>query len=255
MHHLLISLSIASLFFSVNSFAKEVTLTTLDKFSLKADFFQATDKQGQMKGKKSRAVLMLHQCNYNRSMYNTIGEQLAKRGIDALSLDFRGFGKSINEQYSVDLVRQLPKDKRGEAWSAMSSHWPKDVKVAFDYLKNKAGKNSSVGIIGASCGGSQAITLAENEDISAISFFSSSQNDKNITRFAKTLAMKPTLIIASQDDGRTFTSAQELFTTTKNAKSKMISYKGSMHGYPLLDSDKQLNQTIVAWFDNNLAAH
>ena len=32
----------------------------------------------------------------------------------------------------------------------------------------------------------------------------------------------------------------------------MISYKGSMHGYPLLESDKQLTQTIVAWFASEL---
>jgi hypothetical protein len=28
--------------------------------------------------------------------------------------------------------------------------------------------------------------------------------------------------------------------------------KSSMHGYALLDSDKQLTKTIVAWCDNNL---
>jgi len=49
-----------------------------------------------------------------------------------------------------------------------------------------------------------------------------------------------------------FTSAQQIFKTTTHANSKMISYKGSEHGYPLLDSDKQLTQTIVAWFDNEL---
>lgn len=253
MLRLFTSLSVAGLLISTSSFAAETTLITPDKFSLKADYYQAqqlVNKTAQSHSK--RGVLMLHQCNYNRTMYNTIGEQLAQRGIHALSIDFRGFGESINAKYSVDKVRALPQDQRREAWSNMSSHWPSDVKVAFDYLQDKMGKNGTVGIIGASCGGSQAITLAEKENISAISFFSSSQSDKNITRYDKTLKEKPSLIIASENDGSTFTSAQQIFQTAKHANSKMISYKGSEHGYPLLDSDKGLATSIVTWFDNNL---
>jgi len=255
MLHLFTSLSVASLLISTTSFAAEITLNTPDKFSLKADYYQAQESvntTAKSKSKLKRGVLMLHQCNYNRTMYNTIGEQLAQRGIHALSFDFRGFGESISTKYSVSKIRELPQEQRSKAWSNMSAHWPSDVQLAFDYLKEKVAKGGEIGIIGASCGGSQAITLAEKEEISAISFFSSSQSDKNIARYGKTLATKPTLIIASEDDGRTFTSAQQLFTTAKEPHSKMISYKGSMHGYPLLDSDKHLARNIVEWFDINL---
>ncbi|KGJ86849.1 alpha/beta hydrolase [Colwellia psychrerythraea] len=249
MPRLFTSILLTTLFFSATSFAADITLTTSDKFSLKGDYYQGkTVKQNST----NHAVLMLHQCNYNRTMYNNIGEQLAQRGIHALSIDFRGFGESVNNIFNVKNLRKLPKEERNKAWSNMSSHWPDDVQLAFDYLTEKVGDQGKVGIIGASCGGSQAITLAEKENISAIGFFSSSQSDKNIARYNKVLATKPTLIIASQDDGRTFTSAGQLFITAKHANSKMISYKGSKHGYPLLDSDKQLAQTIVAWFVNEL---
>jgi len=243
------SISVMSILFTFNSFATEVNLTASDNFSLKSDYYQA---KKTVNNSSSRAVLMLHQCNYNRTMYNNIGEQLAQRGIHALSIDFRGFGESISNEFNVTTLRKLPKAERGKAWSKISSHWPDDVQLAFNYLKAKMGNKGTVGIIGASCGGSQAITLAEKENISAISFFSSSQRDENISRYGKVLVEKPTLIIASEDDGRTFTSAQQLFKTAKHPSSKMLSYKGSMHGYPLLDSDKQLTKTIVAWFDNNL---
>jgi dienelactone hydrolase len=243
------SISVVSILFAFSSFATEVNLTASDGFSLKSDYYQASKTANNT---SNRAVLMLHQCNYNRTMYNNIGEQLAQRGINALSIDFRGFGESISNEFNVTTLGTLPKAERGQAWSKMSSHWPDDVQIAFNYLKEKMGNKGTVGIIGASCGGSQAITLAEKENISAISFFSSSQRDENIARYGKVLVGKPTLIIASEDDGRTFTSAQQLFKTAKNPSSKMISYKGSMHGYPLLDSDKQLTKTIVAWFDNNL---
>jgi dienelactone hydrolase len=246
------SISVVSILIAFNSFATEIDLTASDGFSLKSDYYQANKTENTT---NNRAVLMLHQCNYNRTMYNDIGKQLAQRGIHALSIDFRGFGDSISNEFNVTTLRKLPKAERGQAWSKMSSHWPNDVQLAFNYLKQKVGNQGSVGIIGASCGGSQAIILAEKENINAIGFFSSSQRDENIARYDKALGEQPTLIIASEDDGRTFTSAQQLFKTAKHPSSKMLSYKGSMHGYPLLDSDKQLTKTIVAWFDNNLGSH
>ncbi|PKH89111.1 dienelactone hydrolase family protein [Colwellia sp. Bg11-28] len=249
MLRLITTLSFASLLITANSFAAEITLTTPDNFALKADYYPSNNG---VKPAIKRAVLMLHQCNYNRTMYDNIGAQLAQQSIHALSLDFRGFGESISSEFNVADVRKLPQAERGKAWSNMSSHWPEDVQLAFNYLKEKVGNNGKVGIIGASCGGSQAINLAEKESISAISFFSSSQRDENIARYGKTLIDTPTLIIASEDDGRTFTSAQQLFSTAKNPSSKMISYKGSMHGYPLLDSDKALETTIVTWFSSEL---
>jgi len=246
MNLLLKSFSIISLALSFNSFSAELTLTGQDSFELKADYFQ-----GETKG--TRAVLMLHQCNYNRSMYDTIGQQLSEQGIHALSLDFRGFGESTNADFNVEKLSKLPQEERRKKWRAMSAHWPSDVKIAYDYLKSKISKNGAVGVIGASCGGSQAITLAEKESIAAIGFFSSAQRDENIARYKAVLADKPTLIIAAEDDGRTFTSAQTLFTTAKHQQSKMISFKGNNHGYPLLDIDKNLDDAIVNWFNNQLA--
>jgi dienelactone hydrolase len=242
---LLKSLSIVSLALSFNSFSAEITLTGQDSFELKADYFQ-----GETKG--TRAVLMLHQCNYNRSMYDTMGQQLSEQGIHALSLDFRGFGESINVEFNVENLSALPQEERRKQWQVMSTHWPSDVKIAYDYLQSKITKNGTIGVIGASCGGSQAITLAEKEPVAAISFFSSAQRDENIARYKAILADKPTLIIAAEDDGRTFTSAQTLFTTAKHSQSKMISYKGKSHGYPLLEVDKQLDKTVVNWFNNQL---
>jgi dienelactone hydrolase len=225
--------------------ASALVLTASDGMALKADYFQSINTS-------NRGVLMLHQCNYNRTMYKDIGEQLAQKGIHALSLDFRGFGESVNEEFDIEKVQALPEEKRREAWRTMSAHWPKDVQQAYDYLKSKLSNNGIVGVIGASCGGSQAITLAENNPIKVISFFSSGQREENIQRYTKTLSYKPTLIIASEEDGGTFTSAQKLFKAAKHDNSQFISYKGEDHGYPLLDKDVHLATSIVNWFDNQL---
>jgi len=227
------------------SYAEKLTLTTEQGFELKADYYSSNNMA-------NRAVLMLHQCNYNRTMYDAIGEQLSQKGIHALSLDFRGFGESANEEFNAEKIQSLPRDKMRAAWSKMSESWPKDVQLAYDHLKSKVGKEGVIGVIGASCGGSQAITLAQKNPIKVMSFFSSGQRDENVAIYKKELAKKPTLIIASEGDGRTFTSAQSLFKVAQNPNTKLLSYKGNAHGYPLLDSDKQLTNYIVQWFDHQL---
>lgn len=239
-------LSAALLSLAFNSQAKEITLTTEKGFELKASYYKSNIKS-------NRAVLLLHQCNYNRTMYNDMGLQLSEKGIHALSIDFRGFGESINEEFNVETVRALPKDERRKAWQKMSSSWPSDVQVAYEYLTSKFSDKGLVGVIGASCGGSQAITLAEKKSIDVMGFFSSGQSDENIERYKSTLSELPTLIIASEKDRGTYESAQKLFEATKSENSKFIAYKGSDHGYPLLDRDKQLASYIAGWLDSQLS--
>ena len=185
-------------------------------------------------------------------MYNDIGQQLSDKGIHALSLDFRGFGESANDEFNVEKVQALPRDERSAAWQKMSGKWHTDVQLAYDHLKSKISDKGIVGVVGASCGGTQAITLAEKNPINLIGFFSSGQRDENITRYKKILADKPTLIIASEKDRGTYESAQKLFTAATNMSSKFIAYKGAAHGYPLLDSDTQLASYMVSWLNSHL---
>jgi len=230
---------------SVSSQANELTLTTDKGFELKASYYQSNETS-------DRAILLLHQCNFNRTMYNDIGQQLSDKGIHALSLDFRGYGDSAKGEFTPETFEALSEDEQRAAWQKLVEYWPNDVQLAYNYLKNKMSDKGIIGVVGASCGGSQAITLAEKNPVSVIGFFSSGQRKENIARYKKTLADKPTLIIASEKDTGTFESAQKLFTASTNNNSKFIAYKGTAHGYPLLDSDTQLASYMVSWLDSHL---
>jgi len=238
-------LSATLLAFTLTTHADELILTTEEGFELKASYYQSNKTS-------NRAVLLLHQCNYNRTMYNDIGQQLAEQGIHALSLDFRGFGASVNAEFNVEKVQVLPREERRKAWQKMSSDWPSDVQLAYNHLTSKISDKGIIGVVGASCGGTQAITLAENNPIKVIGFFSSGQREENIERYKKVLAELPTLIIASEEDRGTYESAQKLFSAATHENSKFIAYKGSEHGYPLLDKDKQLASYIAGWLDSQL---
>jgi dienelactone hydrolase len=238
-------ISAALLTLTASSQANELTLTTDKGFELKASYYQSNQTS-------DRGVLLLHQCNYNRTMYNDIGQQLSDKGIHALSLDFRGFGDSANAEFNAEKLQALPRKERRTAWQKMSKYWPSDVQLAYNHLKSKMSDKGIIGVVGASCGGSQAITLAEKNPVNVMGFFSSGQREENIARYTKTLADKPTLIIASEKDTGTYESAQKLFTASTNTSSKFIAYKGTAHGYPLLDSDTQLASYMVSWLDSHL---
>jgi len=66
--------------------ARVIDLTAQDGVKLKATFF-ASAKPGP-------AVLLLHQCNRQRKVWDELAQQLASAGINTLTLDLRGFGES-----------------------------------------------------------------------------------------------------------------------------------------------------------------
>lgn len=228
--------------------AAELTLTTKKGFELKTDYYLP-------KSPTNRAVILLHQCNSDRTMYDDIAHQLSQKGIHALSLDFRWYGESISGKTDLKELAKLPPAERKNPWAMIMEHWPEDVQLAYDYLRERVGSNGDIGVVGASCGGRQAKLLAESNPVKAISFFSSAvvHNDGDaVTSYQNTLAKLPTLFISAEQDG-TFKGTQKGFTLNENLNSKFISYKGEEHGYPLLEQDKNLANTMANWFNENLA--
>ena len=225
--------------------AEKVNLSTHDKFPLIGEYFKPN-------APKDKAVLMLHQCNYNRTMYDEIGKNLAEQGIHALSLDFRSYGESVKGKMNQQHIRTLPEDERDKVWDTLWETWQQDTQVAYALLQSKFKGNGTIGIIGASCGGSQGLALMEKKEVKAMSYFSSGQNEERIARYKNQFSGMPTLIIAAKDDGFTYTSAQKLFELATNPNSKLIAYSAGGHGYPLLAKDPTLAAQIATWFSKQL---
>ncbi len=68
---------------------RTVDLTASDGTRLKASYFPA-DKPGP-------GVLLLHQCNRQRKVWDGLAQQLSAAGINVLTIDHRGFGESGGE--------------------------------------------------------------------------------------------------------------------------------------------------------------
>lgn len=237
-----IALLIVSLLIPTSVYAKEITIKANDGFELSADY-----NAPALAAKKG--VLMLHQCNEDKNMYAELGKLGAESGFHTLALDFRGYGKSVDETYSLKKMESKAADRSeyiSKVRKMQSDHWPADVEVAYQYLSNKVGSNN-IAFIGASCGGGQAMVLANRHRPTSFTFFSSGMNEEAVKRFVG-LSEIPALFIAAQGDEYTFNSAKTAFEHAKNKQTRLLAYKGQGHGLPLFTQDKNLKNSMIDWF-------
>src|SRR6202453_50005 len=125
------------IFFAPSSFAQRIVdLTASDGTKLKASYFAAKPGPG---------VLLLHQCNRQRKVWDILAERLASSGVNVLTLDYRGFGESGG----------TPNDKLAppEQMRIATEIWPRDFDMALRYLESQPGvQRDKIGAGGASCG-------------------------------------------------------------------------------------------------------
>src|SRR5213594_3784324 len=108
--------------FAITSFAekKEVAINADDGFPLKGTLYTPA--------KSGPGILLLHQCNANRQIYDHLGTMLSDAGYNALSFDFRGFGGSKTGEYN-DFGKQRDK---------IMGKMPDDVEAALNFLTSQS---------------------------------------------------------------------------------------------------------------------
>ena len=233
---------------SFSAMAVEVKLSGEDGFAIYGDYTASHGDSNNL------GVLMLHQCNADKSMYHELGKKLSKAGISSMSLDFRGFGKSISDDMSIAKLREKATSREHYFEMAnkigFGTHRSSDVEIAYQYLNKKLGSDAKISFIGASCGGTQAVIAAQKHKPESFIFFSAGMNKTTIELFDK-VSDTPALIIASQNDGNTFKTANTIFLNAKSIDTRLSSYKGNGHGKPLFKQDKNLENKMVSWFKSH----
>jgi len=169
----LLLLSCAS---SASSGEQVVDLKASDGTKLKATYFSA--------GKPGPGVLLLHQCNRQRKVWDGLARELSAEGINVLTFDYRSFGESEGEPFA-----KLPPDKANEVFQKM----PTDIDMAYAYLIAQPGVNRDViGIGGASCGVNNAIQAARRHPEVKSLVLLSGNTDLNGRNFMRSSAAPPT---------------------------------------------------------------
>lgn len=221
-------LSVALFCIDVMAEGREVTIPAGDGVELEGSYFAAEGA--------GPAILLLHQCNAERWMWDTLAPQLAERGFHVLSFDYRGYGDSA-----------LPEGKeRGPSLA--------DVEAAHAFLAALPNVEAErIGLAGASCGGPMEILFARGRtDVKAMVFLSTYLQRRGAQEAYGELRDIPALFITSSGDGQTAASLSVAFAENRHPDSRMIVYKGEDHGYPLFDRDPHLERTVVDWFAEHL---
>jgi len=224
--------------FAITSFAeeKEVAINADDGFPLKGTLYTPA--------KSGPGILLLHQCNANRQIYDHLGTMLSDAGYTALTLDFRGFGDSKSGEYT-DFASQRQK---------IQAKWPSDVDAALKFLGNQNGVNKTLlGVVGGSCGVNQAIQAGRRHPEIRTLVLLSGGTDAEGEGYIKNSARVPIFGAASEEDTDAAASIKKIVGLSTNRDSQLTMLKDAGHAASMFAKQPDLEADIVIWFRSNLA--
>ncbi len=219
-----------------------LNLTSPDGTILKATFFPAA--------KPGPGLLLLHQCNRQRKVWDDLAQKFAASGINVLTLDFRGFGESTGtpiDKLSQDQIQDLFDNK-----------FPLDVDTAYKFLASQPTVTPNIMAAGgASCGVNQAVLLASRHpEVKALVLLSEAtfrpgrvflRNHPNLPIFAA---------VADDDPDPAVVEFMEwIYSFSTNPINKFDHFPKGGHGVELFALHKDLPAEIVTWLTNALSPH
>lgn len=217
---------------------RTVDLTASDGTTLKASYFPA-DKPGP-------GVLLLHQCNRQRRVWDGLAQQLSAAGFNVLTMDLRGFGESGGVP--------LTKATQPEA-IAQQAKWPGDIDVAYTYLTSQPGVNKDmIGLGGASCGVDNSIqTAIRHPEVHSLVLLSGPTNLKG-REFLRNSTTAPEFFAAADDDefAGTVLGMEWLYNITGNSGKMWVHETTGGHGADMFKAHPELMKQITDWYVTTL---
>jgi dienelactone hydrolase len=229
---------------------KTVDLKSADGTLLKATFFPAANP--------GPGVLLFHQSNRNRTSWNDVSRQLAAAGINALSIDERGYGESSGKKEDREQFHQA------------------DLDSAFEFLISQPGvRRDTIGAAGAGwLGVDNSVETARLHPTQLKSLvLMSGETLLSQLKFLRQASNLPGLFIVSDDDEYppTVEAMEWLYDVSSSPEKQFIHYFGprgpwiwyetsnaskvpatGSHGTDLFQRHSELPGTIVDWFVTTL---
>jgi dienelactone hydrolase len=194
-------------------------------------------------GKPGPGVLLLHQCNQQRKLWDVLGERLASSGISVLTFDFRGFGESGGTPHD----KLTPEEEN----KVQTEIWPGDIEIAFQYLLARPGVDRDrIGAGGASCGVYNAIKLARRHPEVKSLVLLAGPTDREGRQFLRSSKNMPIFTSAADDDvfGPQALMMQWFFSLSLSSASRFAHYASGGHGAEMFAVQKELPGIIADWF-------
>jgi dienelactone hydrolase len=216
-----------------------VDLTTADGTKLKATYFAAA--------KPGPGVLLLHQCNRQRKIWDGLAQQLAAAGINVLALDYRGFGESAGDRFD-----KLPPQ---EAAQVQAEKWPGDIDTAIQYLESQPGVTRDViGVGGASCGVNNSIQTARRHPEVKSLVLLSGNTDLKGRQFLRESSKLPVFFAVADDDEypTSIVAIEWLYSLDADPGKKFVHVATGGHGADMFKVHPDMPGEIVNWFVTTL---
>lgn len=212
-----------------------VDITAPDGVVLKGTFIAA--------GQPGPGVILFHQCNRQRKVWDGLAGGLAAAGINVLTIDFRGFGESGGTP--------LDKLSNEEVQKVVDQKWPGDVDAAFQFLLAQPGVDAHrIGAGGASCGVNQAVQLARRHPQVQSLVLLSETADAAGRQFLRANPQMPMFLAVADDDPDpgVVQMMQWLFSLSANPANRWQHYVAGGHGVEMFAAHPELPGMIVAWW-------
>lgn len=217
---------------------KITDLTAADGIKLKVSFFAA--------GKPGPGVLLLHQCNRQRKIWDGLALQLAAAGINVLTLDLRGFGESGDDPQPKMTPQQA---------QAAAAKWPGDIDVAFQFLQTQPGVEKDViGVGGASCGVNNSVqTALRHPEVKSLVLLSGN-TDLNGRNFLRKAGSLPVFAAVADDDEfpPSIQAIEWIYALDSDPSKKFVHYAIGGHGADMFPYHPELMSMIVNWYVTTL---
>ena len=223
------------------AFATEhpVDLTASDGTTLKGTFFAAS--------KPGPGVLLLHQCNRQRKVWDELAQKLSAAGINVLTFDYRGYGESGGDRFD-----KLPPQ---DAARVQAEKWPGDIDAAFHYLQSQAGVQRDIlGLGGASCGVQNSIQAARRHaEVKSLVLLSGNTNLEG-RQFLRNSPNLPVFFAVADDDEfpPTVLTIEWLYSLSSNPGKKLVHNATGGHGADMFPKHPELITAIVDWYVTTL---
>jgi dienelactone hydrolase len=221
------------------SSVRVVDLTAKDGAKLKATYFAAA--------KPGPGVLLLHQCNRQRKVWDELAQQLAAAGISVLTLDLRGFGESSG----IAMAKATQQEAQEQA-----RRWPGDIDVALQFLQSQQGvKRDLIGVGGASCGFNNSVqaALRHPKEVKSLVLLSGT-TDFAGREFLRETPQLPILAGLADDDEfpASVESTQWIFSISTNPGNQILHYAKGGHGADIFAVHPEMRTAIVDWYVTTL---
>jgi len=217
--------------------SRVVDLTAADGTKLRATYYSA--------GKSGPGVMLFHQCNRDRKMWEALAPNLTNLGLNVLTLDLRGYGESEGTA-----AFKLPPE---ESRKMITDTWPADIDRAYAYLTSQAEvKKDIIGAAGASCGVNQSVQLARRHpQVKSLVLLSGDTNREGRT-FLKNSPQIPIFAAAADDDNGAVEVLQWIVGYSGNSGNQFYRYATGGHGMEMFAPHPELTTLIVDWFGTTL---